>query len=454
MEDEPSRYNAPRACHAEDAGPLAWPDRDYTLVRQVSRVRAHPASWQLWTVSLLLAGMPLCFAVSGRFKIVPMALLFVVGAVLLATRAASRQAWRLAWPVIAACVLRLLYDIGNFLGHRLDWSTLDLPAQTVLFIGIAAVFTLPLKQRVIALGFSLTAVLLGAASLYQRYVLGVDRPYGLNGGDWAAVEFAMYLLVLVLLAMLQALRPGVPRGERWLHVAAVVVGLYGAVLTQSRGPLLSFAPVYLGLMLWHALRSRHWRRVSVLLAATVLGMLAVTATLHREMVERLTDVPAQIASFGNGGGDGDATAVGERLEMWRTAWQAFREHPLAGIGLDQFGTYVRGQVAMGQASPLIAKYVHPHSEYLESMVAGGVPALLVLLLFLAVPLGFFARHLNHPQEPVAAAAAAGVMVIGMYALCAFGDNVFYRAMPQSLYLFLVSGLAVGIGRLRCAAPSR
>ncbi|HJW07227.1 MAG TPA: O-antigen ligase domain-containing protein, partial [Rhodanobacter sp.] len=208
--------------------------------------------------------MPLCFAVSGRFKIVPMALLFVVGAVLLATRAASRQAWRLAWPVIAACVLRLLYDIGNFLGHRLDWSTLDLPAQTVLFIGIAAVFTLPLKQRVIALGFSLTAVLLGAASLYQRYVLGVDRPYGLNGGDWAAVEFAMYLLVLVLLAMLQALRPGVPRGERWLHVAAVVVGLYGAVLTQSRGPLLSFAPVYLGLMLWHALRSRHWRRVSVL----------------------------------------------------------------------------------------------------------------------------------------------------------------------------------------------
>ncbi|MCW0201358.1 O-antigen ligase family protein [Rhodanobacter thiooxydans] len=417
-------------------------------------MRAQPASWQLWTVSLLLAIMPLCFAVSGRFKILPMTLLFVVGVVLLATRAESRQAWRLAWPVIAVCALRLLYDIGNFLSHRLDWSTLDLPAQTVLFLGIAAVFTLPVKQRVVAIGFSLTAVLLGAASLYQRYVLGVDRPYGLNGGDWAAVEFAMYLLVLVLLAMLQALRPGISRGERWLHVAAMVVGLYGAVLTQSRGPLLSFAPVYLGLMLWYAMRSRHWRRVLLLFAVTVLGMLAVTATLHREMVERLTDVPAQIASFGNGGSDGGATAVGERLEMWRTAWQAFCEHPLAGIGLDQFGVYVREQVAMGQASPLIAKYVHPHSEYLESMVAGGVPALLVLLLFLAVPLGFFARHLGHPQEPVAAAAAAGVMVIGMYVLCAFGDNVFYRAMPQSLYLFLVSGLAVSIGRLRCSVPSR
>ncbi|OHC50310.1 MAG: polymerase [Rhodanobacter sp. RIFOXYA1_FULL_67_6] len=398
--------------------------------------------------------MPLCFAVSGRLKTVPMVLLFVTGLVLLVTCAETRRACRLAWPVAAACALRLLYDIGNFLGHRLDWTTLDLPAQTLLFLGIAAVFTLPLKTRVIAIGFSLTTLLLGAASLYQRYMLGADRPYGLNGGDWAAVEFAMYLLVLVLLSMLQALRPGTRRGDRWLHVAAVVVGLYGAVLTQSRGPLLSFAPIYLGLMLWYAMRSRRWRRMLALFTATVLGMLAVTATLHHEMVERLADVPAEIASFNTGDRSDAAGAVGERLEMWRTAWQAFLEHPLAGIGLDQFGVYVREQVATGNASPAIAKYVHPHSEYLESLVAGGLPALLVLLLFLAVPLVFFARRLNHAQEPVATAAAAGLMVIGMYGLCAFSDNVLYRAMPQSLYLFLVLGLAFSIGRLLRNTPSR
>jgi len=403
---------------------------------------------------MLLAVMPLCFAVSGRLKTVPMVLLFVTGLVLLVTCAETRRACRLAWPVAAACALRLLYDIGNFLGHRLDWTTLDLPAQTLLFLGIAAVFTLPLKTRVIAIGFSLTTLLLGAASLYQRYMLGADRPYGLNGGDWAAVEFAMYLLVLVLLSMLQALRPGTRRGDRWLHVAAVVVGLYGAVLTQSRGPLLSFAPIYLGLMLWYAMRSRRWRRMLALFTATVLGMLAVTATLHHEMVERLADVPAEIASFNTGDRSDAAGAVGERLEMWRTAWQAFLEHPLAGIGLDQFGVYVREQVATGNASPAIAKYVHPHSEYLESLVAGGLPALLVLLLFLAVPLVFFARRLNHAQEPVATAAAAGLMVIGMYGLCAFSDNVLYRAMPQSLYLFLVLGLAFSIGRLLRNTPSR
>lgn len=421
------------------------------LVRQVHDVRANPAPWKIWTASVLLAVLPLCFAVSSRFKTLPMALLFVAGIVVLATRADVRLSYRTAWSVVAVCLLRLLYDFGNFLGHHLGWPTLDLPAQTLLFVAIAAVFGLPLKRRVIAIGFSLTAILLGAACLFQRYVQGVDRPYGLNGGDWAAIEFAMFLLILVLLAMLEVLRADTHRGDRWLHVAAVVVGLYGAVLTQSRGPLLAFAPIYLGLMLWYAVRSHLWRRMLTLAAVTVFGMLAVTATLHREMVDRLTDVPAEMASYGS---DDSSGAVHERLEMWHTAWQAFREHPLAGIGLDQFGVYVQAQAAIGQASPAIAKYVHPHSEYLESMAAGGVPALLVLLLFFAVPLGFFGRHLNHAHEPIAAAAIAGVMVVGMYGLCAFSDNVFYRAMPQSLYLFLVLGLAVSIGRQLRNASTR
>jgi len=402
---------------------------------------------------VLLAVLPLCFAVSGRLKAVPMGLLFLAGLVLLASRAETRDIFRRVWPVVAVCLLRLLYDLGNFLGHGLDGNTLDLPGQTLLFLAIAAVFTLPLQQRVIAIGFSLTTLLLGAASMVQRYGMGADRPYGLNGGDWASVEFAMYLLVMALLSMLQAIRPDTRRADRWLHGVAVVVGLYGAVLTQSRGPLLSFAPVFLGLMSWQAIRTRHWKRVFIPLAATLLGMLAVTATLHREMVDRLADVPAQISEYGDNAA-GSSGAIGERLEMWRTAWQAFTEHPLAGIGLDQFGVYARAQVAAGKASPTIASYVHPHSEYLESMVAGGVPALLVLLLLLIVPAAFFARHLNHPREPVACAAVAGLMVIGLYSLCAFTDNVFYRAMPQSLFLFLVLGLTVDIGRqLRHSAHS-
>jgi O-antigen ligase len=421
------------------------------LVRQADHVRTHPISWQIWVLSVLIALMPACFAVSAHIKTVPMAALFVAGCILLVVRSETRACLRLAWPVIAVCALRLLYDVGNFLGHRLGWATLDLPAQTLLFLGIAAVFATPLKIRVVTLGFSLTAILLGATCLCQRYLQGVDRPYGLNGGDWAAIEFAMFLLVLVLLAMLQALRTSTTPIDRVVHIAAVLVGLYGAVLTQSRGPLLAFGPIFLGLMLWYASRFRLWRRALLLCVVTIIGMVAITASLRWELVDRLSDVQTELATYA---GNDTSGAVRERLEMWHVAWRAFREHPMTGIGLDQFGTYVQGQVAAGKASAAIASYVHPHSEYLESLAAGGLPALLVLLLFLIVPLGYFARHVNHPIEPIAAAAVAGIMVIGMYGLCAFSDNVFYRAMPQSLYLFLVLGLAVGIGRQVRNASSR
>jgi O-antigen ligase len=409
-------------------------------------VRDLATPWRAWLPSLLIALLPLCLALSSRIKVLPLAILFVTGIVLLATRPECRLSFRLAWPVLAVCALRLLFAIGNVAGHRLGWDVLDLPAQILLFIAIAAVFSLPLKPRLIRCGFSLTAVVLGLASLYQRYVLGVERPFGLNGGDWAAIEFAMFLLVLVLLAILHLMRSGLGRSERIIHAGAIAIGLYGAVLTQSRGPLLAFAPLCVAVMAWHVWRSRQWRGAAVVLGAIVLGMLAVSFSLHREMAERLRDVQAQAELYSS---HNDAKgAVGERLAMWRTAWSAYHQHPWAGIGWDQFGVYARQEVAAGRADPVIAHYVHPHSEYLEALAAGGLPGLIVLLLFFAVPLAYFLRHLRHPRETVATAAVAGLIVLAMYVICAFGDNVFYRAMPQSLYLLLVPGLAVYLAHQR------
>lgn len=399
--------------------------------------------WRLTALSWLIAAMPLCFAVSSRVKTLPMAALVVVGIIILLTRPAARASYRLAWPVLAVCVLRLLYDLGNILAHRLGWDPLDLPAQTLLFLAMAAAFALPLRGRVVALGFSATTAILGIDCLIQRYGEAIPRPYGLNGGDWASVEFAMFLLVMALWSLLQALRPTTARVDRWLHGAALALGLYGAVLTQSRGPLFAFAPACVGLLLWHGWRIGHWRRSLALLAAIVAGMAAVTASLHDEMVDRFVDVRMEVATYSPQSASG---AIRERLEMWRVASRAFAEHPLAGIGIDQFGPYVRAEVAAGRASGSVAAFVHPHSEYLESMMAGGVPALLVLLLFMGVPAWYFARHLGDTDEATASPAMAGLLVLVMYALCALSDNVFYRAMPQSLFLFLVLGLAVAVGR--------
>ena len=407
------------------------------------------ACW-LGLLSLLIALMPLSFAVRWHWKVLPLAVLLLTGLGLLVSRVATRNSYRHAWSVLLACGLGLLYPALNILAHGIGWTAFDVPSHILLFMLTAAVFSLPLRMRWIWLGFSLTAILLGSVCIVQHFVFGVDRAYGLNGGDWGAIEFAMVMLTLSLISMLQVLYPAGGhqarrRLETGLHGAAAVFGMYGALLTQSRGPLLAFVPVLLLLLLIYARRTRRWRQSLLLIGAIVVGGVLAGVSVHGVVVSRLAAVQSEVSSY-----DHQTLATGavrERLEMWRTARQAFLDHPLAGVGIDQFGVYVRQQVATGHANSAIEKYEHPHSEYLEAAATGGVPGLLVLLLIFGLPLGYFVRHLRHTDSSVTILANAGVAVVGMYALCALSDNVFYRAMPHSLYFFLVLGFAISIGKL-------
>jgi len=107
-------------------------------------------------------------------------------------------------------------------------------------------------------------------------------------------------------------------------------------------------------------------------------------------VKRFSDVSSEMTSY-NSKTDA-AGAVRERLEMWHTAGHAFMAHPLAGVGIDQFGAFARRQVAMGLSNSAIEKYEHPHNEYLEAAATGGIPGLIVILLTFAIPLVYFIRH--------------------------------------------------------------
>ena len=412
------------------------------------------AGW-LGLLSVLVAMMPLSFAVAWHGKVLPMAVLLLTGLCLLISRPATRRSYRLARSVVIACGLGLLYTALNILGHRLGWTAFDTPSHILLFMLTAAVFSLPLRMRWVWLGFSLTGVALGSVCIVQHFVFGIDRAYGLNGGDWGAIEFAMVLLTLSLMSLLQVLFlvggqvTGLFPASRYLeaavHGAGAVFGMYGALLTQSRGPLLAFVPVVLLLLLIYARRTHQWRRSLLLIGALVVGGVLAGVSVHGVVVSRLAAVQTELSSYNHQ--TAAQGAVRERLEMWRTARQAFFSHPLAGVDIDQFGVYVRQQVAAGQANPAIAKYDHPHNEYLEAAATGGVPGLLVLLLIFGLPLGYFARHVQHVNDAVAVPACAGIVVVSMYVLCGLSDNVFYRPMPHSMYFFLVLGFAVLIGQL-------
>ena len=405
---------------------------------QASRARTFAAT-------SVLALLPISFAMPIKLKVVLIALLFFYGIGLLMTDGEVRAHYRGARPVVLACALSMLYAIGNILGHRLGWNELDLPSHVLAFLAIAAVFARPVHMRWFWLGLSLAAAVLGLVCIYQHHVEGAPRAYGLDGGDWGVIELAMFMLVLSLSAVVQMLRAQLSWPERALHAACAVLGSFGALLTQSRGPLLACVPVFLLVVLLHGVRTKKWRDALVVLGGAVAIAAVSVVFLRGEILQRFTAIGHEVTTYGAQDNQG---AIRERLEMWRVAGRAFAEHPLAGVGIDQFGKYTQSLISKGLASESIAKYQHPHSEYLEAAVCGGVPGLIVLLLLFGVPWVFFARRALDPCDSVATAATIGLLTVSMYALCGFTDNVLYRSMPHSLFFFLTLGMAVLASRLQ------
>jgi O-antigen ligase len=414
---------------------------------------AAPASqprWRhglTWCASALVALLPLSLSVEPDIKALPAAALFLGGLALL-WQPTVRQSYRAAAPVVVTALLLLVFDIANVLGHGLGWRPLDHAAHVLLYLVVAAVFGQRLRMGLVWAGFSLTAIGLGAVCIVQHHVLGIVRAYGLNGGGSSAIECATILLGLALLAQVQVLRARTGSPRWLLHGLAMLFGMYGALLTQSRGPLLAFVPAFLLVLALHARQHGRWRWTLAFAAAVCLGGALATATLHGTMLGRFAAIQQEVAGFDQGDPDG---SIGERLEMWRTALRAFAEHPWSGVGIDEYASYVQAEVAAGRSDASIAPYNQPHNEYLRALATGGLPQLLILLASFAVPLRYFVRHLRHADEAVATTAASGLVIVVLYLLCALGESVFYRVMSQSFYFFLVLGLAVRVGYLTSAA---
>ncbi len=441
--------------HPDRAMPQPSRTRDPHL-RPSRPIEDHPVqaalkSWQTWALSILVALMPLSFSIDLRVKTLPQALLFLAGLVLFIGSAACRSCFRAAWPPIAAALLMVGFVIINVLIHQLGWRPLDHPAHILLFLVVAACFSLPLQMRWIWAGFSLTAIVLGAVGVLQSHLFGIERAYGLNGGASASIELATILLGLSAMALVHFLAPGTRRWERVLHLIAMAFGMYGALLTQSRGPLLAFAPIFVLLVLLHARRTRRWRSSLLLLGAACVIAAAATFSMRGAMKARLEAIAPAVATF-NPRHDARG-AVRERLEMWRTAARAFATHPAFGIGMGEFAEYSHQEIAAGRSNPVIGRYNQPHNQYMEAAATGGVPGLLVLLAVFLVPLRYFSRYALDPDDDVALPASIGLALIGLYMLCGLTDSVFYRVMTQSFYFFLVLGLALRIGRLRRINPA-
>lgn len=337
--------------------------------------------------------------------------------------------WEVAEPLVYLALL-LIFARRRGAVRTLLWSFLG-SALVLSALAAAQVFWLHVTFTPLADGNRLIA--------YTTATGGVPRAtafiYGSGNSLGAWVGRALPLALALALA---GSRGGTTRWERLLAVAAGLACVPALVWSQSRGAELG-AGIACVVVACFALR-RPLLLVGAAIAGAILVLWDGAALLH--------------AALAGHGGSGEV-----RTLVWLAAWHMIRDHPLFGIGPDQFLYYysnkftnhpywitmLNGQRTLAWREPDLAQ---PHNLILDLWLSGG---LLALAGFVAVLVAFWQRTFAlwrraDGWEGVAALGVGGSVLAGV--LHGVVDNAYFAPDLALMFWWAVAVILLLAARKR------
>ena len=263
----------------------------------------------------------------------------------------------------------------------------------------------------------------------------------LIGGEGDPNFLALAIVpAIVLVAVLCGRRPA----ARWAAVVATGVLVVGLVATQSRGGLVAAAAACVAAMAFMA--GQRWK--VILLAASVVAVGGIYLAVNEAPLDRILGAKDQ-------GGTG-------RTELWGVAWNVANDHPLVGVGLNNFTVYApryADRPGLLRYADLIAEKPHVvHNTYLEIAVESGIVGFLLLAGAVAACLRAVAtavRMFDRRGDRELAQLARAVLVASIAVLTgAFFLSMRYRVGLWVLLAMCVALLAIARTGARSPAAAR
>lgn len=319
-----------------------------------------------------------------------------------------KQYWPLmlamATPLIA--VLAHQMSVGHFVGRSYDAQSrlalFGLIFWAMLFIPVRYMAQV---QWGLALGIVLSTI--------KIYVLteGGKTRYGTD--FIPIITFAQLVLLMSVFSVL-TIGWNTPR-RKWLSALKIVlvgVGVYVAYLSQSRG-VWATIPVFaiiIGMVLRN-IPSAYKLAIAALFALCIGGAFHYGSILKERVAVAETDI-RQYTS----GAEVD-TSLGIRFQLWRGSLILFKEHPLFGVGIENYPKALKELSERKIISPFSATLPHSHNEILFMMARLGIFGLLSILAIYFVPLYYFGRDIRHPDLQIRCAAGMGAaLALGFFTL--------------------------------------
>ena len=340
-----------------------------------------------------------------------------------------------------------------FVGGKLTAPIAYANANTALYVmAFVPALYLSMRREIHPL---LRGVLLAAAGVLPQLALMIQSRTSV-----AALPVTLTVLFLVVPGRMRSFVALVLAGLATAATSGVMLGVYGPALegvglgeavADARTALLASALVLGMIGVTIGLIDRRWRvsrdtrrvlRVAVaclVAAAFLTGSTVVVArdgapwTLVGGWVTELRDSKAPVSSPGTAylaSGLG-----GNRYDIWRVAWTLFREHPIGGIGVDNFSVdNVRLRRSLNDSA-------YPHSIELRVLSQTGLVGASLLVFFLGAAIAGVFSSIRHGSD-LARGVAGATSAAALYWLVHGSAEWFWEMPVLAVTAFAFTGIAM------------
>ncbi len=313
-------------------------------------------------VSLLFQGITTNLVYLALTTAALLAALACVGTSAIAARLdTNRGSFALALAMLGYLIVVYRFSIRADNSFGASWV---LAAGPLAFIGGSVVMQNVTARRLLTISISTLIIALAAVSSVRFALFGERAHQPLDDpNNYATLMYLVWIpLAHRYLAKGWSGEKTTPVGHACLLASSFVL-VFALIATRSRTAMVIVGGV---LLLWIAIavfRRTAWKRLFALTGTVGLALIASIA------VTTLTDAPAKGLELGGG--------LGVRYELMQSARAMFEQHPM-GIGVFCFPLLYpsfRSLLEQDTAGLFV------HNDYVQFLVEGGVPLLVLLLLF-------------------------------------------------------------------------
>ena len=169
----------------------------------------------------------------------------------------------------------------------------------------------------------------------------------------------------------------------FIILICALFGIAASLLSGGRGVWIS---AFLSFIILFYLNPSHWSKLyKVLISYLVIFFTLIFYLVPETGVKARIDLAVD-QTFEYFDTSKSNTSVGARLEMWRSAFYIFKENPIFGVGEGNFKKNNLELIEKGLVKSDVARFNHPHSEFITTLVEQGLMGLSLLLFLLFNPL--------------------------------------------------------------------